>query len=85
MGHIDDFSDLFGSDYHIATPTVQDKPKSPDDLKVSTGEAIQRFNDKVSQSKTRCRVCGVGVTALFSVKYGNGKSFQFAKPCGHKQ
>lgn len=81
----DTFSDLFGSDYRTATPTVQDKPKSLEELKVSTGDAIKRFNDAVAQSKTRCRVCGAGVTALYSVKYGNGRSFQFAKPCGHKQ
>lgn len=83
---IDDFADLFGSDYRTASPTVQDKSKSPDELKVLTGDAIQRFNDRVAQSKTRCRVCGVGVTALYSVRYGkSGNSFQFAKPCGHKQ
>lgn len=87
MNHyVDDFSDLFGSDYCTATPTVQGKPKNPDDLKVATGEAIKRFNDKVAQSKTLCRVCGGGVVSLYSVNYGkNGKSFQFAKPCGHKQ
>lgn len=82
---LDDFSDLFGSDYRTASPTLAPKAKTPDEMKAGTGDAIKRFNDAVAQSKTRCRVCGAGVTALYSVKYGNGRSFQFAKPCGHKQ
>lgn len=77
----DDFADLFGSDYRNAPPSV----KTVEQLKADTGKAINSFNNRIANAKTKCKVCSSGVDALYTVKYGNGRSFQFAKPCGHKQ
>lgn len=81
----DDFSDLFGDLVavdHIGQPPLQ---ISITELKQNTGRAIMNYNRRMSTVKNFCRECGKPFEKLQAVKYRSGRTYLFARPCGHKQ